>query len=100
MGCTVRMMIRRRQAEPQRHTVAPRTTHRACHLPLRRGSVTRAEETVLKQNLALLRDSIDKHYADTGKDPESLEALVKKRYMRSVPLDPRTKRQCVDCHPP
>ena len=51
-------------------------------------SVTRAEETVLKQNLALLRDAIDKHYADTGKYPESLEELVKKRYVRSLPLDP------------
>ena len=51
-------------------------------------SVGKAEETVLRQNLALLRDAIDKHHADTGKYPESLEDLVKKRYVRSVPLDP------------
>lgn len=51
-------------------------------------SVGKAEETVLRQNLALLRDAIDKHHADTGKYPDSLEELVKKRYVRSVPLDP------------
>lgn len=54
-------------------------------------SVKRAEETVLKQNLALLRDAIDKHRADTGKYPDSLEELVQKRYMRSMPLDPVTQ---------
>ena len=51
-------------------------------------SVGKAEETVLRQNLALLRDAIDKHHADTGKYPDSLDDLVKKRYVRSVPLDP------------
>lgn len=51
-------------------------------------SVKRAEETVLKQNLALLRDAIDKHHADTGKYPGSLEELAQKRYIRAVPLDP------------
>jgi type II secretion system protein G len=51
-------------------------------------SVGKAEEAVLRQNLALLRDAIDKHHADTGKYPDSLEDLVKKRYMRSLPLDP------------
>lgn len=51
-------------------------------------SVGKAEETVLRQNLALLRDAIDKHHADTGRYPDSLEDLVKKRYVRSVPLDP------------
>lgn len=54
-------------------------------------SVKRAEETVLKQNLALLRDAIDKHHADTGKYPNSLEELVDKRYIRQMPLDPVTQ---------
>lgn len=54
-------------------------------------SVKRAEETVLKQNLALLRDAIDKHHADTGKYPASLEELVQKRYIRTLPLDPVTQ---------
>lgn len=53
-------------------------------------SVKRAEETVLRQNLALLRDAIDKHHGDTGKYPSSLDELVQKRYIRAVPLDPIT----------
>jgi type II secretion system protein G len=54
-------------------------------------SVKRAEETVLRQNLALLRDAIDKHHADTGKYPASLDELVQKRYIRTMPLDPVTQ---------
>ena len=53
-------------------------------------SVKRAEEAALKQNLALMRDAIDKHYADTGRYPDSLEELVTRRYLRQVPLDPVT----------
>jgi general secretion pathway protein G len=54
------------------------------------GGVKRAEEATLKQNLALLRDAIDKHYADHGRYPDTLDELVTKRYLRSVPLDPLT----------
>ena len=54
------------------------------------GGVKRAEEATLKQNLALMRDAIDKHYADNGRYPQTLEELVTKRYLRSVPLDPLT----------
>jgi general secretion pathway protein G len=53
-------------------------------------SVARAEETVLKENLTLMRDALDKYYADTGKYPPDLEDLVKKRYLRKVPEDPIT----------
>jgi general secretion pathway protein G len=54
------------------------------------GSVKRAEEATLKQNLALMRDAIDKHFADTGRYPDRLEDLVTRRYLRQVPLDPVT----------
>ena len=54
------------------------------------GRVHRAEEAVLKENLTLLRDALDKHYADAGKYPGSLEELVTKRYLRSIPPDPFT----------
>ena len=33
------------------------------------GKMRRAEEAVLQENLALMRDSLDKHYADTGRYP-------------------------------
>jgi general secretion pathway protein G len=55
------------------------------------GSVTRAEEAALKENLRTLREAIDKHYADTGRYPDSLEELVTKRYVRNVPQDPITQ---------
>jgi general secretion pathway protein G len=54
------------------------------------GRMRRAEEAVLQQNLALMRDALDKHYADAGKYPTSLEELVAKRYLRSIPNDPFT----------
>ena len=50
----------------------------------------RAEEAVLKENLALMRDALDKHYADAGKYPGSLQELVAKRYLRAIPKDPFT----------
>lgn len=53
-------------------------------------SVERSKETVLKQNLAQVRDALDKHFSDTGKYPDTLEELVTKRYLRSAPTDPIT----------
>lgn len=54
------------------------------------GSVDKAKESVLKENLATLRVAIDKHYGDTGKYPATLDDLVTKRYLRRVPVDPVT----------
>jgi len=55
------------------------------------GRVKRAEEAVLKENLHLLRDALDKHYADAGIYPKTLEELVAKRYLRAIPKDPFTQ---------
>ena len=55
------------------------------------GRMTRAEEAVLQQNLSTMREALDKHYADAGRYPDSLEELVKKRYLRSIPQDPITQ---------
>ena len=54
------------------------------------GGLERSKETALRQTLAVTRDALDKHYGDTGKYPDSLDALVSKRYLRSLPLDPIT----------
>jgi general secretion pathway protein G len=54
------------------------------------GGVTRAEEAVLRQDLALMRDALDKHYSDAGRYPAALHELVGKRYLRSIPVDPLT----------
>jgi general secretion pathway protein G len=50
-----------------------------------------ARETVLRQDLAILREAIDKHYADLNEYPDVLADLVDKRYVRSLPVDPFTK---------
>lgn len=49
-----------------------------------------SREVVLRQNLEQVRDAIDKFRADTGKLPASLEELVERRYLRSMPIDPIT----------
>jgi general secretion pathway protein G len=55
------------------------------------GRMKRAEEAVLQENLAVMRDALDKHYADAGAYPNSIEDLVAKRYLRSIPTDPFTR---------
>jgi len=55
------------------------------------GNVSKTEETVLKEDLHLMRDALDKHYADAGRYPDSLADLVTKRYLRSIPDDPITQ---------
>jgi general secretion pathway protein G len=55
------------------------------------GSIGKAEESVLRENLRTLREAIDKHYADTGRYPDSLQQLAAKRYIRAVPEDPITQ---------
>lgn len=57
------------------------------------GSLTRADEAVLKENLYLLRDAIDKHFADTGRYPATLDELATKKYIRAIPSDPFTQSQ-------
>ncbi|MGO4331332.1 type II secretion system protein [Cupriavidus sp. 2TAF22] len=51
-------------------------------------SIDIARETVLVDNLATARATIDKFYGDTGRYPESLEELVEKKYLRTLPFDP------------
>lgn len=53
-------------------------------------SVEKSRETALRQTLAVTRDALEKYYGDHGRYPDSLEALVTARYLRSVPLDPLT----------
>ena len=56
-------------------------------------SVRSAKETVLKTDLFRMRDAIDQYYADNGRYPQSLDALVSERYLREVPIDPITQRR-------
>ena len=50
----------------------------------------RAQEAVLNEDLYAIRDVIDQYFADKGKYPESLDALVEEGYLRRIPADPIT----------
>jgi general secretion pathway protein G len=54
-------------------------------------TLERSRETVLRQDLAVMREAIDKHVGDYGQYPDSLVALVERRYIRTIPVDPLTR---------
>jgi general secretion pathway protein G len=54
-------------------------------------SLERSKEAVLRQDIATLRESIDRFYGDTGKYPQTIDVLVDKRYLRAIPVDPIAK---------
>lgn len=53
-------------------------------------SVQRSKENILRANLVTTRDALDKYVGDNGRYPDTLEQLVDKRYLRSLPYDPVT----------
>ena len=53
-------------------------------------SVGRAKEAVLRTDLRILREAIDKAHADTSQWPASLQQLVDLHYIRNLPIDPIT----------
>lgn len=55
------------------------------------GSVQKSKEAVLKQDLTMMRESLDKYYGDTGKYPDTLDDLVRRKYLRGIPRDPITE---------
>lgn len=60
-------------------------------MPQYRYATKRAREAVLRENLFLLRRLINQYYADKGKYPLSLQALVDEKYLFTIPVDPMTK---------
>ncbi len=53
-------------------------------------SIDRSKESALRADLRGMREAIDKYYGDTGKYPDTLDDLVTKKYLRSIPPDPMT----------
>ena len=53
-------------------------------------SLEKSKEAVLKQDLSVMRDALDKYYGDLGKYPNSLDELVEQKYLRTIPVDPLT----------
>ena len=54
-------------------------------------SVSKAEEAVLKEDLTLMREALNKYNADNGSYPDTLDDLISKKYLRKIPDDPITK---------
>ncbi len=63
----------------------------AVAVPLLKNAPRRAQEAALKQNLRVMRDAIEQHYADKGHYPPNLDALVEQQYLRTIPQDPITR---------
>jgi general secretion pathway protein G len=54
------------------------------------GNIDISKESVLREDLFVMRDAIDKYFSDNGKYPDTLDDLVTKRYLRRIPVDPFT----------
>jgi general secretion pathway protein G len=62
----------------------------AVAVPRFKGSIQRAKEAVLKEDLHTMRDAIDSYTMDKQKAPQSLDDLVQNGYLREIPKDPMT----------
>ena len=54
--------------------------------------VDRAKEVALRQDLQQVRLALDQFKADQARFPATLDELVARSYLRSVPVDPETGR--------
>jgi len=54
--------------------------------------IDQAREVALRQDLQQVRLALDQFKADQARYPTTLDELVSKRYLRSVPVDPITGR--------
>lgn len=59
--------------------------------PMVINTVEKAKESALKENLYVMRKSLDNFYADKGRYPTELEELVEEGYLRTLPIDPLTE---------
>lgn len=50
----------------------------------------KAKETILKEDLRVMRRAIDQFAADKERLPQSLDELASENYIHSVPIDPIT----------
>jgi general secretion pathway protein G len=56
-------------------------------------SLDNGRDAVQRQNIATIRDAIDKFFGDQGRYPDALDELVARRYLRDVPLDPVSEQR-------
>lgn len=55
------------------------------------GNMDRTKEDVLREDLYVMRDAIDKFYSDRQHYPDALNELVTEHYVRKLPVDPFTQ---------
>ena len=53
-------------------------------------SLDKSKEAVLREDLSVMRDALDKYYGDRGEYPDALSDLVTQKYLRTIPQDPIT----------
>jgi len=54
-------------------------------------AVKAAKESVLKEDLHIMRNAIDAYTTDKQKAPQSLQDLVESGYLKAIPTDPMTR---------
>jgi general secretion pathway protein G len=64
----------------------------AIAIPSYTNNIRNAKEAVLKEDLHTMRTAIDSYTVDKQKAPESLDDLVQAGYLKTMPVDPFTKR--------
>jgi general secretion pathway protein G len=67
-------------------------------VPIYNQSIIQARESVLRQNLATMRNVIDQYTLDKQKAPQSLDDLVTAGYLRQLPIDPMTRSTSWEPH--
>lgn len=63
----------------------------AVAIPNYQQSVLHARESVLRQDLYVIRSAIDQYTLDKQKAPQSLQDLTSANYLKEIPEDPMTR---------
>jgi general secretion pathway protein G len=64
----------------------------AIAIPSYTNNIRNAKEAVLKEDLHTMRTAIDSYTVDKQKAPDSLDDLVQAGYLKTMPVDPFTRR--------
>src|ERR1700722_16016794 len=64
----------------------------AIAIPAYTSNIRNAKEATLKEDLHVLRQAIDSYTVDKQKAPQTLDDLVQSGYIKTMPIDPFTRR--------
>ena len=64
----------------------------AIAIPSYTSNIRNAKEATLKEDLHVLRQAIDSYTVDKQKAPQTLDDLVQAGYIKTMPVDPFTRR--------